>query len=86
MRSAEEPLAAKRFELGLQIIEKIGAPERSRTPNPQIRSLVLYPIELRAPAECVAAMRGGHNYSTAFGEGKAHHYAAWWPAVIAETT
>jgi hypothetical protein len=27
---------------------KIGAPERSRTPNPQIRSLVLYPVELRA--------------------------------------
>ena len=25
-----------------------GAPERIRTPNPQIRSLVLYPIELRA--------------------------------------
>ena len=24
------------------------APERSRTPNPQIRSLMLYPIELRA--------------------------------------
>ena len=27
---------------------KNGAPERSRTPNPQIRSLVLYPVELRA--------------------------------------
>lgn len=25
-----------------------GAPEEIRTPNPQIRSLVLYPIELRA--------------------------------------
>jgi hypothetical protein len=25
-----------------------GAPERIRTPNPQIRSLVLYPVELRA--------------------------------------
>src|ERR1700738_1662537 len=32
-------------------LNKIGAPERSRTPNPQIRSLVLYPIELRARAE-----------------------------------
>ena len=30
-------------------ISKSGAPERIRTPNPQIRSLVLYPIELRAP-------------------------------------
>ena len=28
-----------------------GAPERIRTPNPQIRSLVLYPIELRVHAE-----------------------------------
>ena len=26
----------------------IGAPGEIRTPNPQIRSLVLYPIELRA--------------------------------------
>ncbi len=31
-----------------QAFGKIGAPERSRTPNPQIRSLVLYPVELRA--------------------------------------
>jgi hypothetical protein len=35
----------------LEALEKIGAPERSRTPNPQIRSLVLYPIELRARAK-----------------------------------
>jgi hypothetical protein len=28
----------------------LGAPEESRTPNRQIRSLVLYPIELRALA------------------------------------
>jgi hypothetical protein len=26
-----------------------GAPEEIRTPDPQIRSLVLYPTELRAP-------------------------------------
>ncbi len=26
-----------------------GAPDKNRTRNPQIRSLVLYPIELRAP-------------------------------------
>jgi hypothetical protein len=37
---------------------KIGAPERSRTPNPQIRSLVLYPIELRARAEQPSGLRG----------------------------
>ena len=29
-------------------IEKIGAPGGIRTPNPQIRSLMLYPVELRA--------------------------------------
>ena len=28
--------------------EMIGAPERIRTPNPQIRSLMLCPVELRA--------------------------------------
>ena len=28
--------------------EIIGAPEEIRTPDPQIRSLVLYPAELRA--------------------------------------
>ena len=35
-----------------------GAPERIRTPNPQIRSLVLYPVELRAPA---GGLRGRPN-------------------------
>jgi hypothetical protein len=29
---------------------EIGAPGRTRTSNPQIRSLVLYPIELRVQA------------------------------------
>ena len=29
-------------------LKRNGAPERIRTPNPQIRSLVLYPVELRA--------------------------------------
>ena len=28
-------------------IDNTGAGERTRTPNPQIRSLMLYPIELR---------------------------------------
>src|SRR5918992_2919537 len=31
-----------------KLLEKSGAPGETRTPNPQIRSLVLYPIELRA--------------------------------------
>ncbi len=29
-------------------MRNIGAPEKIRTSNPQIRSLVLYPVELRA--------------------------------------
>ena len=32
------------------MIGKTGAPEEIRTPDPQIRSLVLYPAELRARA------------------------------------
>ena len=40
------------------VFEKVGAPERSRTPNPQIRSLVLYPIELRARAEKPTGVQG----------------------------
>ena len=33
--------------------ENSGAPEEIRTPDPQIRSLVLYPAELRVRAEPV---------------------------------
>ena len=42
----------------------VNAPGETRTPNPQIRSLVLYPIELRARAEKRAGSKGGNNYST----------------------
>jgi hypothetical protein len=48
---------------------KIGAPERSRTPNPQIRSLVLYPIELRARAEQRSRLYG-LQIATPAGRGK----------------
>jgi hypothetical protein len=41
------PLSRKKLQ-NIKVL--IGAPEEIRTPNPQIRSLVLYPIELRAPA------------------------------------
>jgi hypothetical protein len=34
----------------LNILDISGAPEEIRTPDPQIRSLVLYPAELRARA------------------------------------
>lgn len=36
-------------------MEKNGAPEEIRTPDPQIRSLVLYPAELRVRAKCGGA-------------------------------
>jgi hypothetical protein len=49
-----------------RLARKIGAPERSRTPNPQIRSLVLYPIELRARAE----QPSGLQIATPAGRGK----------------
>ena len=43
---------------------KTGAPGETRTPNPQIRSLVLYPIELRAHATR-GSRRGGKLAATA---------------------
>ena len=41
-----------------------GAPEEIRTPDPQIRSLVLYPAELRAliPLPENRATETGHSY------------------------
>lgn len=47
----QKPEKKSRGELFLKFLlvaSEDGAPERIRTPNPQIRSLVLYPIELRA--------------------------------------
>src|SRR5204862_178671 len=43
---------------------------RSRTPNPQIRSLVLYPVELRALSLPQRRGEGGNNYSTPGGQRK----------------
>src|SRR5262249_6353543 len=40
-----------------------GAPEEIRTPDPQIRSLVLYPAELRALASAECAYEAAHSYS-----------------------
>jgi hypothetical protein len=45
-RLAPEPTVQGLKPLGYQ--GKNGAPEEIRTPDPQIRSLVLYPAELRA--------------------------------------
>ena len=44
-------------QLRAQIIDLSGAPERIRTSDPQIRSLVLYPAELRALV-CVCGHAG----------------------------
>jgi hypothetical protein len=54
------------------VTDSVGAPEKIRTPDPQIRSLVLYPTELRAllangageslPQRC---NRSGHGSSLA---------------------
>ena len=42
--------ARKRRVLALPVLYRSGAPEGIRTPDPQIRSLVLYPAELPAPS------------------------------------
>ena len=34
-------------EISPEVVELYGDPGGSRTPNPQIRSLMLYPVELR---------------------------------------
>ena len=47
-----------------------GAPGRIRTSDPQIRSLVLYPAELRAPI----ALRAGEVLPAAGGQGRGHSY------------
>jgi hypothetical protein len=41
---------------GSEVVDIIGAPEEIRTPDPQIRSLVLYPAELRA--RCASRGKG----------------------------
>src|SRR5689334_7187702 len=47
---AGNPLPPWARETGDRRERKNGAPEEIRTPDPQIRSLVLYPAELRARA------------------------------------
>ena len=42
----------------IDFIQQNGAPEEIRTPDPQIRSLVLYPAELRARALSPDVMAG----------------------------
>ena len=49
---------------GLVLLVENGAPGKTRTSNPQIRSLVLYPIELRARAASgVTPLRGRGPYT-----------------------
>jgi hypothetical protein len=40
----------------LRTEERLGAPGETRTPDPQVRSLMLYPTELRAHREPTAAI------------------------------
>src|SRR5262249_58360301 len=40
--------AQERRVVAFPVLKRSGAPEEIRTPDPQIRSLVLYPAELRA--------------------------------------
>ena len=53
-------MKAKRFNLRIVFIRKIGEPGAIRTPGPQIRSLMLYPAELRVHLWRRLAGRGGH--------------------------
>ena len=80
MGSAKKRGASRLSTIGWEAIGKIGAPERSRTPNPQIRSLVLYPIELRARAAKRAGCGGANNYSRRARSGKADRENAHQPA------
>ena len=48
LRTLVAASSAKRQVLECPILYRNGAPEEIRTPDPQIRSLVLYPAELRA--------------------------------------
>ena len=54
--------------------EKNGAPGKTRTSNPQIRSLVLYPIELRAPASGAYPGEEAGNILKAVRQGKTKFY------------
>ncbi len=53
---------------GREIADVGGAPGEIRTPNPQIRSLVLYPVELRALDVNVAQVLQGCKAGLARGE------------------
>src|SRR5262245_37184817 len=57
-------LQAELGRVGVRRCVLSGAPEEIRTPDPQIRSLVLYPAELRAldPAAGSRPARTGHSY------------------------
>ena len=45
-----QPELMSEEEMPLEVVGSNGDPGGSRTPNPQIRSLMLYPVELRGRA------------------------------------
>jgi hypothetical protein len=71
--------SAETVGFGVLILCRSGAPEKIRTPDPQIRSLMLYPAELRAlcangagdvprPASAAADLAGASNAAEAGGQ------------------
>ena len=51
------------------LFSKCGAPDRNRTCNPQLRRLVLYPVELRADCAGSASQKIIEMLSEKFGRG-----------------
>src|SRR5882762_8117610 len=66
-KTRREPGAISRQLQGrlrdFSLIRKNGAPGKTRTSNPQIRSLVLYPIELRAHSRGISPVKRRGTYS-----------------------
>ncbi len=52
------------------LFSKCGAPDRNRTCNPQLRRLVLYPVELRAPCSSAAPSSPRARLYRQYGRGR----------------
>ena len=52
-----QPFWRQEVETSCRCLEKPGDPGGSRTPNPQIRSLMLYPVELRGRNKTLSLLR-----------------------------
>src|SRR5437660_9496108 len=65
-------IPGKRAHTVHPLFDCIGAPDRIRTCDPQIRSLVLYPAELRALVASRGKMQAKGNASTGVAMGSAY--------------